>query len=81
MWGDYTADLPDIKMFALIRQTQLLLSVQLASGPNDLPAGDGPYGAAVGEGDMWGDYTATGAAGGPGSYCAPEDGACVGSPH
>jgi len=40
-------------------------------GPNDLPPGDGPWGAAVAQGDLWGDYEAVGA-GERGILCAPE---------
>eukprot|EP00285_Hemiselmis_virescens_P005975 CAMPEP_0173390460 /NCGR_PEP_ID=MMETSP1356-20130122/14956_1 /TAXON_ID=77927 ORGANISM="Hemiselmis virescens, Strain PCC157" /NCGR_SAMPLE_ID=MMETSP1356 /ASSEMBLY_ACC=CAM_ASM_000847 /LENGTH=69 /DNA_ID=CAMNT_0014347859 /DNA_START=14 /DNA_END=223 /DNA_ORIENTATION=- len=62
-------------MFATIRQTvELMESVKttvLVSGPNDLPPGPGPWGAAVSQGDLWGDYSAVGA-GDRGILCAPE---------
>jgi hypothetical protein len=57
-------------MFATIRQTQDLFQ-SLVSGPNDLPPGVGPYGSPVGQGDLWGDYTAVGFDV-RGNLCAPE---------
>ncbi len=57
-------------MFATVRQTKELFQ-SLVSGPNDLPPGDGPYGSPVGQGDLWGDYTAVGFDV-RGNLCAPE---------
>jgi hypothetical protein len=61
---------PFLQMFGLIRP----LFQSLVSGPNDLPAGEGKFGGAVGSGDdwvIWGDYTAVGR-GTRGELCAPE---------
>lgn len=64
-----------VQMFATIRQTQALLSsfqpTMLISGPNDFPPGAGPYGDAVAQGDLWGDYQPVGT-GDRGALCAPE---------